>query len=1138
MKRIIALVLTVTLLLGVCVTMAFADADSQYKVNINVAAPDTSGVCAVDVQIGPSGTSAELKGVQNITLAINAETLSACLKNKNPISGLTTSYSSKNMSSYQWENPDTLEEWSVNSGAELSEDGKTIFLYIQPGNQETITITQMTTFATIYVKLNSGKTVDDLTTDSVRFASDAEAKTEDLCETYAIKLNNSTGEKTWSNGGTGDTLNISPTITPVGFTFATPAWPSDAAVTITGTTKIGQTLTASISGATATSPTYKWQSSSDGTTWTDISGATAATYTTTQTGYVRVIANAENYRGDLTSNSVQVTDKTLTVLTPKEKSGATFSYGDDAAAVKANLDVTGTYDDGSTATISDFEITSGVPLVYGNNAITVKADGVEGTVYVTAGPKEITVTANNVEKTYGEADPTLTYTPEGLVNGDTLSGAPSREEGEDVGEYEIKQGTLSAGSNYTIKFVTGTLTIKPKEITVTADNKEKTYGDEDPNLTYTADGLVGTDKLSGALGRAEGEDVGEYPINIGTLNSANANYTVTLSNSADLTINKKTVENKTANGSARYGFGGSVSLSSYLEDGCEAKVTRTTDESDVLDGSVTIENGALKYKFKDDESLVDKSASVVLTVTGNNYAEYTITVTLTVNNAIPLTVSADPVSLIYGGSGGKIVPAVEENVTPTYTYAIKDNKDTNVVKVDSETGALTILNAGETMVTVTAIADNGAYFGATDVKVTVEPKPVNIPDAPTPQAYTGVELSCGIENTTDYMVEGGTRATDVGDYTVTVALKDKDNTKWSDGTTADLTLNWSITKAEITIEIEKPASVTVGGELPTFYYTVMVNGSRYMTAASGTTVELPDGSKITVELECDTSNTDTAGEYTVSAASVVFTGNTDNYDAPEENGTDSTPATLDITARTSGSILPKPTKPVEDDTDTTEPADTQPADTQPADTQPEQGPTGSMDNFTANAAYNGFSDVNESLWYGTQQQGVIKSAVELGIMNGYLDGTFAPGNNIKLSEVLKMAAMVNSIYCGNDYAFDQSQGAHWYDTYVNYLVEQGVIQAGEFEDLTADATRAQVAHIFANALPTFEAINHVTFAYIPDLTADMPYADEILGLYNAGVLTGDKGTNAFRSDDFITRAESAAIITRVAIPAERQILDD
>jgi hypothetical protein len=77
-------------------------------------------------------------------------------------------------------------------------------------------------------------------------------------------------------------------------------------------------------------------------------------------------------------------------------------------------------------------------------------------------PRPLVVTATNVMKTLGALDPTLAYTHGTLYNGDTdtvFSGALIRDPGESIDSYPIRQGTLSAGTNYSISFVNGTLKI-------------------------------------------------------------------------------------------------------------------------------------------------------------------------------------------------------------------------------------------------------------------------------------------------------------------------------------------------------------------------------------------------------------------------------------------------------------------------------------------------------------------------------------------------------------------------------------------------------------------------------------------------------------------------------------------------------
>lgn len=189
--------------------------------------------------------------------------------------------------------------------------------------------------------------------------------------------------------------------------------------------------------------------------------------------------------------------------------------------------------------------------------------------------------------------------------------------------------------------------------------------------------------------------------------------------------------------------------------------------------------------------------------------------------------------------------------------------------------------------------------------------------------------------------------------------------------------------------------------------------------------------------------------------------------------------------------------------------------------------------FSTSTDYYGFLDADESAWYGSQQQGVIKSVVQLGIMNGYTDGTFHPIGNITLSEAIKMAAVVHATCNNQTISFSASDGGKWYDAYLNYCVKNRIVSSDEYSSLDAHATRAQIAHIFAKATSDFAVVNDIDYDYIPDVSERSEYADEILALYRAGILTGDERTRAFRPSDTITRAEAAAIISRVALPTTR-----
>jgi hypothetical protein len=78
-------------------------------------------------------------------------------------------------------------------------------------------------------------------------------------------------------------------------------------------------------------------------------------------------------------------------------------------------------------------------------------------------PASLAIAADNQAKTIGSGDPALTYQASGFMGSDSaavvLSGALTRDPGDAIGAYPIRQGTLGANSNYTIAFTTGTLTI-------------------------------------------------------------------------------------------------------------------------------------------------------------------------------------------------------------------------------------------------------------------------------------------------------------------------------------------------------------------------------------------------------------------------------------------------------------------------------------------------------------------------------------------------------------------------------------------------------------------------------------------------------------------------------------------------------
>ncbi len=109
----------------------------------------------------------------------------------------------------------------------------------------------------------------------------------------------------------------------------------------------------------------------------------------------------------------------------------------------------------------------------------VKVDG------VSISKAALTIKADDKGKKYGENDPTLTYTVTGLQGSDKVTGSLKRDTGENVGTYDIKQGTLTAGSNYDISFTGATFTISKASMTVSASGYNGPKDSRNHSITVT-----------------------------------------------------------------------------------------------------------------------------------------------------------------------------------------------------------------------------------------------------------------------------------------------------------------------------------------------------------------------------------------------------------------------------------------------------------------------------------------------------------------------------------------------------------------------------------------------------------------------------------------------------------------------------
>ena len=255
----------------------------------------------------------------------------------------------------------------------------------------------------------------------------------------------------------------------------------------------------------------------------------AGSYVITATGL-----NANNYTVNYVPGTLTITPAQLSITVDDQR----MVYG--GTVPTPTYTVTGLVNEDSTdgtVTINMEAATSGVGVyditpVLDNANYTVTI--VPGKLIITAAP--LTITANDQTMVYGGTQPTLTASLTGLVNGDTGTDlvdsltldTVSASSG--VGTYNISIVGATSG-NYRISYQTGTLTITPAALTITADNQTIVQGNLLPPLTASYSGLVNGDtpeNLNTAVTLSTMadafSDAGTYTIN--AADATDPNYTI------------------------------------------------------------------------------------------------------------------------------------------------------------------------------------------------------------------------------------------------------------------------------------------------------------------------------------------------------------------------------------------------------------------------------------------------------------------------------------------------------------------------------------------------------------------------------------------------------------------------------------
>lgn len=453
--------------------------------------------------------------------------------------------------------------------------------------------------------------------------------------------------------------------------------------------------------------------------------ATAGTYAITVSGGV-----SENYDFKYVSGTLTVTGKEQPELSIAEGGAINKTYGDTAFSLStkggagtgmvswSSNNACVSVDNNGNATING----AGTAIITATKA--ADSDYAKATAQTTivVAKKELTVTAESKSKNYGEANPALTITYSGFVNGDTVDSLTTKPTAtteatasSGVGTYAI---TVSGGAsdNYTFNYVSSNLRInqsgQPTLSITQGENIGVTYGDLAFALGLT--GGAGTGAVTWSSNNAcvtVNATSGQVTINssgtatITAIKAADDNYTEATAQTT-VTVAKKELTVTADDKSKIYGEVNPALTLTYIgfvngedENALTTKPTASTEASQLSSVgtySITVSGGAAdNYTFN--------YVSAILTV--SEAAQPPLSVTQGMNIAksygdLPFTLSTT------GGAG-----------TGAVTWS---SSDPEVASINANTGEVTIHKANEeTPVTITAIKAADGDYTKTTAQTTV-----------------------------------------------------------------------------------------------------------------------------------------------------------------------------------------------------------------------------------------------------------------------------------------------------------------------------------------------------------------------------------------------------------------------------------
>ena len=307
-----------------------------------------------------------------------------------------------------------------------------------------------------------------------------------------------------------------------------------------------------------------------------------------------------------------------------------------------------------TAVYNSADVNEANTITFTPDAITGNYELVSGVLTITGAkitPRDLTVTPNaGQSKKFGAVDPTLHSTNSGRVPGQIpdFTGALSRAEGEDVGQYDITQGTLALMDHFSSGFKASNYTLK---MVSPAEKFEITKADA-PTLKDI------TDSQKYTVTTEQNKDIGTagMPANAGTLTYAKGTAKTT----------------------------GTVKVDSWSVDATTGKVTYT------LSGGAAGDTVTLPVIIKS-TNYADATVNVVITLTkpsssGGGGSSHSSRYTITVDSVKHGTITVSPKSAYKGDT-------VTITVKPDKGYELDTlkvlDKDGDKVKITEKKGKYT-----------------------------------------------------------------------------------------------------------------------------------------------------------------------------------------------------------------------------------------------------------------------------------------------------------------------------------------------------------------------------------------------------------------------------------------------------------------